>query len=51
VKIFNYLRLFQNFSFEKATIDLNEKSGIRPIFQEQFPKLTEFCNIAHFTHF
>ena len=28
--------------FGKATLDLNEKSGFRPIFQEPFPKLTEF---------
>jgi hypothetical protein len=29
--------------FWKATLDLWEKAGFRPLFQEPFTKLTEFC--------
>jgi hypothetical protein len=35
-------RLSKNFSFWKATSDFIEKAGDRPLFQELFPKLTEF---------
>ena len=31
--------------FGKATLDLFEKVGFRPLFQEQFPKLTEFWKL------
>jgi hypothetical protein len=35
-------RLFQNFSFGKATLILFEKSGFRPLFRKLLPKLPEF---------
>jgi hypothetical protein len=37
-----YLRLFQNFSFWKASLDLWEKTGFRPFFQEPSTKPTGF---------
>jgi hypothetical protein len=30
--------------FGTATLDLDEKAGFRPLFQEPVPKLTEFWN-------
>jgi hypothetical protein len=32
------LRLFQNFSFGTATLDVREKAGFRPLFQEPVEK-------------
>jgi len=34
--------LFENFSFQKATLDLREKQGFRLAFPKPFLKLTEF---------
>jgi hypothetical protein len=36
------LRLFQNFSFGKATLILFEKAGFRPLFHQPHPKPTGF---------
>jgi hypothetical protein len=36
--MFLQLRLSQNFSFGKATLDLWEKAGLGPLFQEVLPK-------------
>jgi hypothetical protein len=37
-----YLRLFQNFSFETATLDFGGKAGFSPLFLKPVSKLTEF---------
>jgi hypothetical protein len=39
-----YLRLFQNFSFGTATLNLVEKPGFDRFFQELVPKPTGFWN-------
>jgi hypothetical protein len=36
------MRLSQNFSFGKATLEFWEKAGFRPLFQELFSKPTGF---------
>jgi hypothetical protein len=41
---FTNQRLFQNFSFGTATLNLSGKAGFRPLFRKPVPKLTEFCN-------
>jgi hypothetical protein len=38
------MRLFQNFSFGTATLDLSGKVGFRPLFLKPVSKLTEFWN-------
>jgi hypothetical protein len=38
------MRLFQNFSFGTATLDLIEKADFRPFFRKPVPKPTEFWN-------
>jgi hypothetical protein len=38
------MRLFQNFSFRTATLDLREKAGIDRFFQELVSKPTGFWN-------
>jgi hypothetical protein len=43
-KLNEQLRLFQNFSFGTATLDLSGKAGLRPLFLKPVPKLTEFWN-------
>jgi AbrB family looped-hinge helix DNA binding protein len=40
------MRLFQNFSFGTATLDLIEKSGLRPFFREPVPKLARVLELA-----
>jgi hypothetical protein len=42
IKLQKQQRLSQNFSFGKATLNLYEKAGFRPLFRKLFPKLTEF---------
>jgi hypothetical protein len=39
-----YLRLFQNFSFGTATLDLMEKAGFRPLFRKPVPSQTMFAH-------
>jgi hypothetical protein len=42
--LFFYVRLFQNFSFETATLDLREKAGSRPLFPKACEKTIGFWN-------
>jgi hypothetical protein len=44
VDFFTYLRLFQNFSFGTATLDLREKAGFRPLFPGACGKTIGFWN-------
>jgi hypothetical protein len=45
------MRLFQNFSFGTATLDLIEKAGFRPLFRKPVPKPTEFWNRLKYIRF
>jgi hypothetical protein len=44
------VRLSQNFSFGKATLDLWEKAGFRPLFQEVFPNQQGFGKTSRNIH-
>jgi hypothetical protein len=41
---YSYRRLFQNFSFGTATLDLREKTGFRPLFPGACGKTRGFWN-------
>jgi hypothetical protein len=40
--LFFQWRLSQNFSFGKATLDLGEKAGLKPLFPRACPKTVRF---------
>jgi hypothetical protein len=35
-------------NFEIATLDLDEKAGLGPLFRKHFPKLTEFWEMLKY---
>jgi hypothetical protein len=46
--IISYKRLFQNFSFGTATLDLREKAGFRLLFPRACGKTIGFWNRLNF---